>query len=149
MADISKHISYKEAIHTSTGLPNNPNYETFLKMQELAENIFEPLREYLGVPIKINSFFRSPEVNKAVGGVSDGKNVSQHVLGEAFDLDAGYLNIKIWNYVINNLNFDQAIWEHGTEYNPDWVHVSYRKGKNRKQKLRAIKKRGKTMYVPI
>jgi len=101
------------------------------------------------VPIKVNSFYRSPDVNKAVGGVSNGKNVSQHTLGEAIDIDAGYWNIKIWNYIISNLDFDQAIFEFGTEYNPAWIHVSYRKGNNRKQKLRSIKKNGKTVYIPI
>jgi len=145
MQAVSKHISGAEAIHTSTGLFNIPTFEIFNKMQLLAENVFEPVREYLGVPIRINSFYRGKEVNKAVGG----SPTSQHTLGEAIDIDAGYLNIKIWNYIIENLEWDQIIFEFGTEYNPSWIHVSYRKGNNRKQKLRSIKKNGKTVYIPI
>ena len=75
---ISKHISYKEGVYSNTairrGISNDPNDEQLANMELVAEEVFEPLRTYIGGPIKINSFFRSPELNKAIGG--SGK--SQH-----------------------------------------------------------------------
>ena len=73
--------------------------------------------------------------------------------GKALDIDGdifgGVSNKAIFDYIKNNCNFDQLIWEFGTENAPDWVHVSYNKGVNRKQILRAIKSGGKTIYKPF
>ena len=84
---ISKHISYKEGIYSRTALrldiKNEPNKEQLKNMKLLAEKVFEPLRIEVGGPIKVNSFFRSPELNKAIGGSSK----SQHCHGQAIDLD--------------------------------------------------------------
>ena len=84
---ISKHISYKEGVYSNTatrrGIDNTPNNEQLDNMNLIADNIFEPLRQYVGGPIKINSFFRSPELNTAIGG--SGK--SQHCKGQALDID--------------------------------------------------------------
>ena len=145
MKNISAHITFEEATHTSTGLKNLPDLNAINNMTVLAEKVFEPLRAYFGVPIRINSMYRSQAVNKAVGG----SPTSQHTLGQAMDLDAGDLNIKIWDYITNHLVFDQAIYEFGDDAQPDWVHVSYRTGANRKQKLRSIKKNGKTIYLTV
>jgi hypothetical protein len=72
--------------------------------------------------------------------------------GKALDIDGdifgGVSNKEIFDYIKNSCNFDQLIWEFGTENNPDWVHVSYNKEGNRKQILRAIKNGGKTIYQP-
>ena len=145
---ISKHISYKEGVYSRTatrlGIKNNPNAEQMKNMIAIAEEVFEPLRTYVGGPIKINSFFRSPELNKAIGG--SGK--SQHCHGQAIDLDDTFgrcTNAEMFEFIKNNLNFDQIIWEFGDETNPDWVHVSYvSPEQNRNRCLQAYKENGKT-----
>jgi len=116
----------------------------------IAEKVFEPLRKAVNGPIKINSFFRSEELNKAIGGSSR----SQHCQGRAIDLDDvyGYMSNKdMYNYIKNNLDFDQMIWEFGTEDNPDWVHVSYVDvDSNRRRCLQAYKdENNKTCYKEI
>ena len=150
---ISKHISYKEGVYSRTatrlGIKNNPNVEQMENMVTIAEEIFEPLRAYVGGPIKINSFFRSPELNKAIGG--SGK--SQHCHGQAIDLDDTFgrcTNAEMYEFIKNNLDFDQIIWEFGDEDNPDWVHVSYvSPDQNRNRCLQAYKENGKTNYKII
>ena len=147
---ISKHISYKEAVHSNTakrrGIDNTPNEEQLYNMTKIAHNIFEPLRLYVGGAIKINSFFRSEELNKAIGGSSK----SQHCQGCAIDIDDIYghkTNYEMFEYIRENLDFDQLIYEFGDATNPDWVHVSYvSKGDNRNRVLRAVKNNGKTSY---
>lgn len=135
---ISKNISYKEAVYSNTasklGIDNTPSPATLERMKLVANKVFQPIREHFGVPIKVTSFYRSPKLNKAVGG----SKTSQHVLGEAMDLKGtnGVTNKQIYDFIKSNLEFDQLIWEYGTDKEPSWVHVSYRKGRNRKQTLR-------------
>lgn len=130
---ISKHITVDEATFSAKAVSNKisniPNESQLKAMQHVATNLFEPLREWYGKPIKINSFFRSLEVNKLVGGSS----TSQHCKGEAIDISAGSKaeNKKLFDYVCKNLNFDQCI----NEYDFTWVHISLKKGANRKQVL--------------
>ena len=118
-------------------------------MKIVAKEVFVPTREFLDRPIGINSFFRCPELNKAIGGSTR----SQHCKGQAMDLDVTYghnPNAKIFNYIKDNLDFDQLIWEFGDDENPDWVHVSYvGKLSNRNRCLRAIRKDGKVHYEVI
>ena len=150
---ISEHISKKEATFSATatrkGIKNEPGEYELQNMELIAEKVFEPLRKAVNGPIKINSFFRSEELNKAIGG--SGK--SQHCQGRAMDLDDtyGYMsNADMYNYIKNNLDFDQMIWEFGTDSNPDWVHVSYvDSDSNRKRCLKAYKEDGKTKYMVI
>ena len=147
---ISKHISYREATHSATakrrGLDNTPNQEQLENMSRVAEFIFEPLRLFVGGPIKINSFFRSVAVNRAVGGTSR----SQHCKGQAIDIDDVFghkTNAEMFQYVRENLDFDQMIWEFGSNNNPSWLHISYvSKAENRNRILRAVKRDGKTKY---
>jgi zinc D-Ala-D-Ala carboxypeptidase len=149
---ISKHLSLAEVSRSETakrrGINNTPSGEHLENFKKLAENIFEPIREHFGVPIHISSAYRSAELNRAVGGSSS----SQHCSAEAIDIDmqdTSITNAQIFNYIKDNLNFDQMIWEFGNDTNPDWVHVSYEStGKQRKQILKAIKANGKTSYVP-
>ena len=149
---ISKHLSLAEVSRSETakrkGINNTPSGEHLENFKKLAENIFEPIREHFGVPIHISSGYRSKELNAAVGGSLS----SQHCQGEAIDIDmdgTSITNAQIFNYIKDNLNFDQMIWEFGNDSNPDWVHVSYEStGKQRKQILKAIKANGKTSYVP-
>ena len=149
MENISKHITYKEATRSEAAnrenLDNTPDAEQLKNMKALAMYIFEPLRIWVGGPIRINSFFRAPDVNVAVGG----STTSQHCKGQAFDLDDTFghkTNAEMFHYIKDNLDFDQMIWEYGDDTNPDWVHVSFKSnGQNRKQLLR--KEKGKK-YEP-
>ena len=151
---ISKHISYKEGTNSVTairrGIDNTPNDEQLNNMVLLAEKVFEPLRAWVGGPIKINSFFRCPQLNKAIGGSTK----SQHCHGQAIDIDDTYgkvANSEMYNYIKNNLDFDQMIWEFGDDDNPAWVHISYvSEDENRRRCLKAFKdKNNKTVYSII
>ena len=150
---ISKHISNKEGNYSVTalrlGIDNTPNEYARQNMELLAEKIFEPLREAANGPIKINSFYRCPELNKAIGGSAK----SQHCEGRAIDLDDtfGYMtNAQMYNYIKDNLDYDQLIWEFGDDQNPAWVHVSYVDSDfNRQRCLKAYKENGKTKYKVI
>ena len=150
---ISEHISYKESANSITairrGIDNTPNDEQLSNMELIAEKVFEPLRKWVGGPIKINSFFRSVKLNKAIGG----SNKSQHCKGQAIDIDDTFgvvANSDMYNYIKNNLDFDQMIWEFGDDEEPNWVHVSYvSKEDNRNRCLRASKNNGKTVYSLI
>ena len=150
---LSKHISDKESTYSITalrlGLDNTPGDYEYSNMELLAEKIFEPLRKYVGGPIKINSFYRGPELNKAIGGSSK----SQHCEGRAIDIDDTYgykTNAEMYKWIKENLNFDQMIWEFGDDNNPAWVHVSYvSEDQNRNRCLKAYKENGKTKYKVI
>lgn len=149
---ISKHLSLAEVSRSETakrrGISNTPSGEHLENFKKLAENIFEPIREHFGVPIHISSGYRSKELNAAIGGSA----TSQHCSGEAIDIDmdgsaSGVTNAQVFNFIKDNLQFDQLIWEFGSNSNPDWVHVSYETtGKQRKQILKAVKSNGKTAY---
>ncbi len=132
------------------GIKNIPTDEHTANLKVIAENIFEPIRQNFRVPIRISSAYRSAALNRAIGGATN----SQHSIGEAIDIDMdgnphGVTNKQIFDYIKNNLNFDQLIWEFGDNKNPDWIHVSYKaKGNQRKQVLVAKKINGKTTYTP-
>jgi len=153
MERISEHISYKEGTCSVTalrlGIDNTPDTYQFTNMQVVAENIFEPLRKWVRGPIKINSFLRVPDLNKAVGGSES----SQHCQGRAIDIDDSYghkTNAEMFEYIKKHLDFDQMIWEFGDDDNPDWVHVSYvSPDRNRGRCLRAERIDGKTQYRVI
>ena len=148
---ISKHISYKEGTYSQTalrkGLDNTPNEEQLKCMKEVTENLFEPLREWVGGPIKINSFFRGEPVNTAIGG----SKYSQHMKGQAMDIDDTFghkTNAEMYHYIKDNLDFDQLIWEFGDDKNPNWIHVSYVAHRENRKKLTIAKKvNGKTKYI--
>ncbi len=153
MEKISKNVSYKEGVYSITanrlGLENKPNEEQLANMKTIAEKVFQPLRQWVGGPVKINSFFRSPELNKAIGGSTK----SQHCHGQAIDIDDTFgkrTNAEMFTYVKEMLNFDQMIWEFGTDKNPNWVHISYVSPKdNRNRCLKAYREDGKTKYKII
>ena len=150
---VSKHISDKEGVYSNTatrrGIDNIPDDEQLTNMKLLAEKVFEPLRAWVKGPIKINSFFRCPKLNTAIGGSSK----SQHCMGQAIDLDDTFKfksNSEMYHYIKNNLEFDQLIWEFGDENNPNWIHVSYvSPEKNRNRCLLAYKENKKTKYKVI
>lgn len=137
MERISKHISYSEATKSSAAkaakVDNTPGVVELASMRLLAENVFEPLREWYGKPIKINSFYRSKALNTAVGGSS----TSDHVKGMAIDLDtpSNAENKKLFDWLKDNVEYTQLIWEYGDKSGPDWVHISYDKNNLKKQIL--------------
>jgi hypothetical protein len=143
---LSKHLSKAEFERSDAaikhGINNSMNSGQLAKAMALAINCFEPIREYLGKPIRVNSGYRSPAVNKRIGGAL----TSQHSLGEAIDLDLHDRDLFEW--IIDNVTFDQLIYEAGNDTEAAWFHISYREGRNRKQVLRMIKKGGKSTYIP-
>ncbi len=128
-----KYFTIEEMTKSSTakanGIDNTPSEEGVLKLQKLIEAVLDPLREWYGKPIKVNSGYRCEALNKAIGGAKS----SQHMLGEAADITVGSKeeNEKLFNYIKDNLEFDQLI----NESDFSWVHVSYREGRLRKQVL--------------
>jgi hypothetical protein len=151
---LSQNLSLAEVTKSATakrrGIANEPSIDHLESLKALAENIFQPIREEFMCPIFISSGYRSEELNEAIGG----SKTSQHSKGEAIDLDADVYgvitNADIFHYIEDSLNFDQLIWEFGTDDNPDWVHVSYkREGENRGQILKAVRNNGRTSYEVI
>ena len=147
MQKISDHITYAEA--KRKGIDNTPSPVHVETMGLTASKIFEPLRKWVGGPIKVTSFFRSSELNTAIGG----SKTSQHCKGQAMDLDDVYghkSNAEMYHWIKQNLNFDQLIWEFGTDTNPNWIHVSYVNDEdNRNRCLKAYKENGRTKYKVI
>ena len=150
---ISTHISKKEGIRSITalrlGIDNVPGNNELQNMKLIAEKVFEPLRDFVDGPIRINSFFRNIALNKAIGG----SRKSQHCKGQAIDIDDTFgvmPNSAMFNWIQDSGNFDQLIWEFGDQDNPDWVHVSYVDSKsNRNRCLQAYRENGKTKYKVI
>ena len=151
MRRISEHVSYTEGVKSNTalrlGLDNIPNPDQLQCMHEIARDVFEPLREWVGGPIKINSFFRGEPVNTAIGGSVR----SQHMKGQAMDIDDTFgvkTNAAMYHFIKDNLDFDQLIWEFGNDDNPNWIHVSYVTHRENRKKLTIAKRvNGKVKYI--
>lgn len=149
---LSKNLSLAEVVRSESakrnGVDNNPTPEHLENLKKLAVNIFQPIRDHFKKPIIISSGYRSEKLNRLVPGTSI---TSQHSQGEALDIDMDgtkITNKQVFDFIKNNLNFDQLIWEFGTDDNPAWVHVSYEStGKQRKQVLKAVKKNNTTKYI--
>jgi zinc D-Ala-D-Ala carboxypeptidase len=138
MKNISKYITFEEATTSQTAVRNKilnvPTDLELINMQLVGIRVFDVIREHFKTPIRVSSFFRCRLLNNCIGG----SKTSQHVKGQAIDMQGtGKLtNQMIFDYVKENLDFDQLIHEYGTDANPAWVHVSYvSKDKNRKQVL--------------
>jgi len=150
MGEISKHVTLKEVTKSNTatrkGIDNTPTPEHLENLKVVAEKIFEPLRKRYGVPIGISSGYRSYALNKAVKGSSS----SHHCRGMALDIDADIFgeitNKQIFDYIRENLEFTQLIWEFGTDDEPNWVHAAYEPGNLKKEVLKAYKVGKKTKY---
>ena len=140
--NLSAHVTLAEFENSPTATTHGINNKMSLSQIEsaklLCENVFEPLRIHLNIPIKISSGYRSPQLNKMIKGSLS----SQHCKAEAIDIK---IDAKGFHFIKDKLEFDQLIWEFGNEENPSWVHVSF-SSKNRKQVLKATKKNGKTIY---
>ena len=129
-----KYFTITELCHSTTadrlGINNRCNQENVFNLTALVDNVLDPLREWYGNPLSVNSGYRCPALNKAVKG----STTSQHMSGQAADIDTGdrHHNKLLFDYIQKNLPYDQLIWENGGA----WVHVSFKNdGKNRKQVL--------------
>jgi len=151
---LSKNLSLAEVTKSTTakrlGIDNTPDEWTIQNLKQVAINVFQPLRDAFKCPIYVSSGYRSAELNTAIGGSTR----SQHVEGRAFDLDAdvfgGCTNSQIFNWIKENVEFDQLIWEFGDDDNPDWVHVSYvYDGLNRKRCLKADRNDKKEVFYTV
>jgi hypothetical protein len=128
------------------GIDNTPYDEKVINnLKDLCENVLEPLRAIIKKPIIISSGYRSGQLNSYIGGAIS----SQHVSGQAADISMGMNNAEVFKAIVENIEFDQLIWEFGSNENPEWVHVSFSSTHNRKQILRAAKEHGKTVYLPM
>jgi hypothetical protein len=151
---ISQHLNLAEVTRSDSakrhGIDNTPTAEHLENFKLLADKVFEPIREHFKVPIFISSGYRSKALNSFIGGSAS----SQHCKGQAIDIDMDggngeVTNRMVFDFIKTKLDFDQLIWEFGTDFNPDWVHVSFVKSGNRKQKLKAVRSGGKTTYQTI
>lgn len=151
---LSANFTLAEAIRSDTakrlGINNKPTAEHLKNLKVFSEKVLQKVRDYFGVSIYTSSIYRSKLLNEAIKGSSS----SQHCTGEAGDIDMdgsddGVTNKMVFDYIKDHLEFDQLIWEFGTNENPDWVHVSYEStGKQRKQILKATRVDGKPHYFP-
>mgnify|MGYP002629942015 CR=1 FL=1 len=148
MKKISKHISWKEGTFSNTAkslkINNKPTKEIIKNMELVAEKIFEPLREWVGGSIQVNSFYRCEELNTALKG----SKTSSHTKGLAIDIDSlgKKTNAEMYDWIKDNLDFDQLIWEFGNT-DPKWLHISYvSKKENRKEILKAVYRGGRLTY---
>lgn len=128
---LGKYFTLNELSDTNTGLINNPNKDEIENLKLLVEKVLDPARELLGKPITVTSGYRSPLVNRKVNG----SKTSQHIKGEAADIKCEDNN-KLFNIIKDNFEFDQLIWEYGDNNQPAWVHVSFKKDRNRNQILK-------------
>jgi len=149
---LSKNLTLKEAVKSNTatrlGIDNTPSQWEINNLTAIADHIFQPIRDHFGVPIGVSSGFRCRDLNKAIGG----SKYSQHMIGEALDIDADIYgkvtNADIFNYIKKNLEWDQMIWEFGNDEEPNWVHVSYKEGGvNRKQIRKAMRDSKGVYYI--
>lgn len=127
---LGKYFSQEELTHTNSGLVNAPGKTELANLRILVEKVLDPLRELYEKPITVNSGYRSPLVNKAIGG----SKTSQHCKGQAADITGGdkEQNEIIFNLILENFEFDQLI----NEKDYSWIHVSYSSNANRNEKLR-------------
>jgi zinc D-Ala-D-Ala carboxypeptidase len=122
---LGKNFTLDEFVVTATGIENIPGEKEIKNLRELVENILQPLRDALGKAIIINSGYRSPAVNKAIGGAGG----SQHLEGKAADFKiVGMTNQEIINVIrALKLPYDQLIDE--VSGKSAWIHVSHNTGK--------------------
>ena len=149
--NLSYHLTLEEATKSATairkGIYNLPADEHLAALVNTANKVFEPIRNHFNVPIGISSGYRSDALNEAIGG----SKRSQHSKGEALDIDAdiygGITNKQIFDFVKDNMEFNQLIWEFGTDNEPNWVHVGLKHfGTQRNQILIASRVGGKVHY---
>lgn len=145
--NFSLHEMTKSETALRLDLPNDPEPDHLENLKALAENVLQPVRDHFGKGVKVNSAYRHPDVNKAVGG----STTSDHCKGMAADIEIpGIANADLAQWIVDNCEFRQVILEFYTPGIPDsgWVHVAYNPADNKKQVLTAMKENGKTVYKP-
>ncbi len=150
---LSKNLSLREATKSITalrlGIDNTPEEYEIKNLERIAYGVFQPLRDHFDTPIAVTSGYRSKELNEAIGG----SRYSQHITGEALDLDAhvygGVSNAELFEFIATRLEFDQLIWEFGDDEEPEWVHVSLKRDENRGRKLKAVREDGRVTYIVL
>jgi hypothetical protein len=146
-ANFSLHELSKSETALRLGLDNTPDDEATENLRLLCEKVLQPVRDHYGKGVKVNSAYRSPESNAAVGG----SKTSDHCKGMAADIEIpGVANADLAQWIMDNLEYTQLILEFYTPGIPDsgWVHVSYDPNNLKKQELTATKVAGKTQYLP-
>lgn len=156
---LSKNLTLEEVTKSRTanrlGIDNQPTTSHLNYLKAIAEKVFQPCRDHFKKPLAVTSGYRSPDLNKAIGGAGtyeQGRYIpkSQHCYGQALDLDGdmtGIDNRKLFEFIKDNLEFDQLIAEYPESGKPAWIHVSYREGRNRCEVLVARQNsKGKTYY---
>ena len=146
-ANFSLHELTKSETALRMGFDNTPDDEATENLRLLCEKVLQPVRDHYGKGVKVNSGYRSPESNAAVGG----SKTSDHCKGQAADIEIpGVPNAELAQWIMDNLEYTQLILEFYTPGIPDsgWVHVSYDPDNLKKQELTATKVAGKTTYLP-
>jgi hypothetical protein len=148
---LSNNLSLSEVVRSESAkrhnISNMPTPEHIENFKILAEKVFQPIREHFNVPIRISSGYRSKELNAKIPGASE---TSDHCFGRAIDIDqdgTSITNKQVFDFIKDNLDYKQLIWEFGTDKNPNWVHVSYDPNNLKKETLKAIKVNRLTKYV--
>ncbi len=146
--NLTKNFSLIELVSSETAtrrnIDNTPNSEVIYNLALVCINVMQPIRDWYGQAINITSGYRSPKLNKAIGG----SLTSDHCYGRAIDFTVPKHDFKkVFEFIKSNLQFDQLIWEFGDDIAPNWIHVSYRESGNRKQVLKAVKQNGVTKYL--
>lgn len=146
-ANFSLHEMTKSETALRMGLDNTPGEAEIENLRLLCEKVLQPIRDHYGKGVKVNSAYRSPESNSAVGG----SKTSDHCKGMAADIEIpGVANADLAQWIMDNLEYTQLILEFYTPGVPDsgWVHVSFDPTQLKKQELTATKVAGKTQYLP-
>jgi hypothetical protein len=146
-ANFSLHELTKSETALRLDLDNTADDEATENLRMLCEMVLQPVRDHYGKGVKVNSAYRSPESNAAVGG----SKTSDHCKGMAADIEIpGVANADLAQWIMDNLDYTQLILEFYTPGIPDsgWVHVSYDPANLKKQELTATKVAGKTQYLP-
>jgi hypothetical protein len=147
--NLTEHFTLNEMTFSPTaikkGIKNEPSPEHIANFTLLCEKVLEPLREHMECPIRVSSGYRCEALNAIIGGSKS----SQHRFGQAADISVHGRNHEIFDFIKNNLEFDQLIWEFGNDSEPAWIHVSFTSGKNRNRCLKAVKISGQTKYLVI
>jgi hypothetical protein len=148
--NLSPNFSLHELTKSETALrldlDNTPDEQATENLRLLCEKVLQPVRDHFGKGVKVNSAYRSPESNAAVGG----SKTSDHCKGMAADIEIpGVANADLAQWIMDNLDYTQLILEFYTPGIPDsgWVHVSYDPNNLKKQELTATKVAGKTTYL--
>jgi zinc D-Ala-D-Ala carboxypeptidase len=137
----------KSQLATDCGIENKPDSDEVVNnLKLLCEKVLQPVRDHYGKPVRINSGYRSEQVNM----LARGSKTSDHILGCAADIEInGIPNAELAQWIADNLDYTQVILEFYTPGIPDsgWVHVSYNPENLKKQNLTAAKVDGKTKYM--